>query len=337
MNYNSENNKNGFTLIELLAVIVILAVIALIAVPIIMDVINDAKKGSAKDSMYSYVKAVELSTTRQLKPDTDLLSGTYTIKDGDLYSGATKVLDVELKGTRPVNGVGTIDLEKGQVISADLKFDDYCIKYDGETAENKDNCSVTPTVKYSEGTVIYYNPETNKKCTASEVNTIVNAKTGCLKWNIITMGDTTSKTTVDIMLDHNTTAIVEWNSSGNNAGGMLEVATALQTDVSHWNDSIKGTARLITGKEVADIAGNTIWTINGPDGHSQSILTQPWLYQNTFRHGDNTNYGYWTSTAHPDLYYRAWSVDSDGFLENNHVGNTSSGVRPVIRVLKSNI
>ena len=41
--------KNGFTLIELLAVIVILAIIALIAVPIIMNVINEAKKGAAKD------------------------------------------------------------------------------------------------------------------------------------------------------------------------------------------------------------------------------------------------------------------------------------------------
>ena len=38
-----EKNK-GFTLVELLAVIVILALIALIATPIILNVINDAKK-----------------------------------------------------------------------------------------------------------------------------------------------------------------------------------------------------------------------------------------------------------------------------------------------------
>ena len=40
------NKKSGFTLIELLAVIVILAVIALIATPLIMGVIDDARKGS---------------------------------------------------------------------------------------------------------------------------------------------------------------------------------------------------------------------------------------------------------------------------------------------------
>ena len=37
-------NKKGFTLIELLAVIVILAIIALIATPIILGMIDSAKK-----------------------------------------------------------------------------------------------------------------------------------------------------------------------------------------------------------------------------------------------------------------------------------------------------
>lgn len=36
--------KRGFTLVELLAVIVILSVIALIAMPIILNIIEDAKK-----------------------------------------------------------------------------------------------------------------------------------------------------------------------------------------------------------------------------------------------------------------------------------------------------
>ena len=51
--------KKGFTLVELLAVIVILALIALIATPIILNVINDAKKQAAKDSAYGYMDAVE--------------------------------------------------------------------------------------------------------------------------------------------------------------------------------------------------------------------------------------------------------------------------------------
>ncbi len=54
-----KSNSKGFTLIELLAVIVILAVIALIATPLIMGVIDDARKGSAKNGAYGYVKAME--------------------------------------------------------------------------------------------------------------------------------------------------------------------------------------------------------------------------------------------------------------------------------------
>ncbi len=59
--------KKGFTLIELLAVIVILAVIALIATPLVMNVINDAKKNSFKDSAYGIIKAVELRAMTELQ------------------------------------------------------------------------------------------------------------------------------------------------------------------------------------------------------------------------------------------------------------------------------
>ena len=45
-------NKKGFTLIELLAVIIILAVIALIATPIVLNVIDNARKSANKDSAY---------------------------------------------------------------------------------------------------------------------------------------------------------------------------------------------------------------------------------------------------------------------------------------------
>lgn len=52
-------NKKGFTLIELLAVIVILTVIMLIATPTILGVIEDARKGAAKNSAMGYIDALE--------------------------------------------------------------------------------------------------------------------------------------------------------------------------------------------------------------------------------------------------------------------------------------
>jgi prepilin-type N-terminal cleavage/methylation domain-containing protein len=45
----SSKNK-AFTLIELLAVILILGIIALIAIPMVLNVIKDAKKGALKET-----------------------------------------------------------------------------------------------------------------------------------------------------------------------------------------------------------------------------------------------------------------------------------------------
>lgn len=53
--------NNGFTLIELLAVIIILAVIALIATPIVLNVVDNAKKSAAASSVQGYVDAIQLA------------------------------------------------------------------------------------------------------------------------------------------------------------------------------------------------------------------------------------------------------------------------------------
>ena len=55
--------RNAFTLIELLAVIVILAIIALIATPIVVNIINDAKKSSHEESIKMYAKVLEKAAT----------------------------------------------------------------------------------------------------------------------------------------------------------------------------------------------------------------------------------------------------------------------------------
>lgn len=59
-------NKKGFTLIELLAIIVILAIIAVITVPIILNIIDNAREGARKSSVLGYAKAVELGYTQAL-------------------------------------------------------------------------------------------------------------------------------------------------------------------------------------------------------------------------------------------------------------------------------
>ena len=92
--------KKGFTLIELLAVIVILAVIAIIATPLIMNVINDARKSSFKDSAYGITKAIELKSMRERLNDTG--NSTFVV---DLTG-----TDLDYKGSKPKAGYAAINV-----------------------------------------------------------------------------------------------------------------------------------------------------------------------------------------------------------------------------------
>ena len=102
--------EKGFTLIELLAVIVILAVIALIATPLIMGVIDDARKGSAKNGAYGYVKALENTIATEMIKDTTISPSaiqtnvgqvmfTKRMNNGNIASAGSRVMNY--KGTKP--------------------------------------------------------------------------------------------------------------------------------------------------------------------------------------------------------------------------------------------
>ena len=120
--------QKGFTLIELLAVIVILAIIALIATPMILGVIDTAKRGSAESATLGYVEAVEKAV--MLSQFTD---NKITISDNDIYTvngdtltaktvatGSTATIKVSYKGDAPE---GTITFgADGSVTGAVLKF-----------------------------------------------------------------------------------------------------------------------------------------------------------------------------------------------------------------------
>ena len=130
----NKNKKYGFTLIELLAVIVILSVIALITTPLILNVINDAKKSAAVDSAYEYLKAVEYSgSISEITSNSGLSDGIYKVSDL-----ADKV---NVKGTKPT--YGTITIEKGAAINASLCINGYIVSYDGHKAESISNCTET--------------------------------------------------------------------------------------------------------------------------------------------------------------------------------------------------
>lgn len=155
-----------------------------------------------------------------------------------------------------------------------------------------------------------------------------------------------------MILDHNTTAKVYYNSSDTNAS-MLEVAEALATDTRTWGSSLN--ARLITADEIAIITGNTEWNKSSEayylDSNNQTQVATSqgsskysWLFDytngcinNGCNKSDSTNYGYWTSSPVTIASIGAWGVYYGGRLISNYTDTLNAGLRPVITVSKSNL
>ena len=103
--------KNGFTLIELLAVIVILAIIALIATPIVLNLIEKARKGATQDSAYGVRKAAQLYYQKSLIDSPNGLSSDVTVSFNNGVVTLTNGVEdnnFELDGTKPSSGSITI-------------------------------------------------------------------------------------------------------------------------------------------------------------------------------------------------------------------------------------
>ena len=332
-----EKNK-GFTLVELLAVIVILALIALIATPIILNVINDAKKQAAKDSAYGYMDAVEKYIVSSELEDKSIQDRTYSVEE-------LNSMGVSVKGSTPDNG--NIEIKNSSVKSYDIGIDGYEVN-NGEVKK------VSTTKSFKNGTAVYYNPETGNKCSKEEAKSTTGTKRGCMKWYVF--NDKEGNATVNVILDHNTTANVAWNLTGNNSE-MKEVKKALENDTKDW----KNTARLITANEVAKITKHPTFDAsrenqdrfcldtNKPDTANWCAKTKgtskyTWLFDYTSvctdygcNISDSSNWGYWTSIPYKDNTINVWVVNSYGSLTLDYVTRTVVGIRPVITISKSNI
>ena len=259
--------RNGFTLIELLAVIVILAIIALIATPIVLDIIDDSKESSIKRSIELYGGAVENAVAKAQLNGQAIPSGKYTTEDGKTLIQGDTTLKVDYNGAKTVCDVyisseGTVSLKKCNVSDKTIEY----------TYGNK---------IYENGAVVYFDVTTGKSCdTYTETQSNIGVNSGCMKFYAFN-DDGSDK--VNLLLDHNTTATVAWNSSESNINGPSEeFLNKLNEDTKDWQgtetpsnytmdqtgqtsnanytiDYSSYKARLITAQEIAQITGNTTW------------------------------------------------------------------------------
>ena len=152
---------------------------------------------------------------------------------------------------------------------------------------------------------------------------------------------------------------------GNNKYGPLTALKHLKQGTDSWNGVVTLTsednvtrengsggnytinyegykARLISGQELANIAGENEWT---PSDYYFNVPT--WLYSNMAINADMSDMSdidiyehivYWTDSARSLGLGGAWSVYYDGLVNNYPVSFAYGyGVRPVVRVLKSNL
>jgi len=89
--------RKGFTLIELLATIVVIAIIALIAVPIILGVIDKAKKAAFEDSVKIANRQIEMYLFKNGL--SEIPDDGIEVKDLDIKSNFTGGKFKNLNGT----------------------------------------------------------------------------------------------------------------------------------------------------------------------------------------------------------------------------------------------
>ena len=195
--------KKGFTLVELLAIIVILGIIMSIVTPIIIKIINDSKKETYKLSMSGYVRAVEEQIAVNKAKGKITKNGNYNIKNFEVgYSG--RIADK-----------GSFSINNELVISAQLCFDTYLVKYDGkEVTLTEKGCEKEATVNLVIGEKKYDNvikddieTEFNISDDISDMTNIVcnNGATISMNGNTLKLSDVYKDTNCTMSSSINTT------------------------------------------------------------------------------------------------------------------------------------
>lgn len=334
-------NKKGFTLVELIAIIIIFSAITILS---FSSLTNTLKKTHLKE-VEDYKLKVE--TAAQIYVETELMRyepfnvGTYM-------------------------KIGIEELLNKGYINDDIDVVDQCTfeKVTIFVYKNYDK-TITYYVKcdndyeyYANGMPIYFNPITGLSCTDYVNNNSNTGNTaGCMKW--YTFNDREDSDTINLILDHNTTAVVAWNLTAGSTT-IAQVATALANNTSGWISGLN--QRLLTVDEITKItsknsfnvvnAGSWFFLDTNTTTKSETCTTgnitgckYGWLYDrvsttcNTTGCLNNadagmTGYGYWTSNA-VGTTGDAWRIWYDGSLRASHVELSSYyGVRPVITISK---
>lgn len=255
------------------------------------------------------------------------------------------------------------DLKSNVIIT---KINDTLYKY--SLTQNNKTVNLIYNITYYIGKEVYFNPVTGSTCTEYTEELSKNGtKVGCMKWYIYNIDGTS----VDMILDHNTTSLVNYD----------DISYNLKNDIYTWNPGVKNKARLITADEIASITNadtKLTWVstktysdspsisseisyfyLDGEKGtdplwHTQIskndvISNYHWLYDNTYcktndiingcKLIDDSQYHLNNSSIFIKGYWTSTSIDNsttwvieNGLLNKQDNQFEGYGIRPVIRV-----
>ena len=225
------------------------------------------------------------------------------------------------------------------------------IKIQNQVKNNVEDSAITYDV-YQNGTPVYFNPVTGNLCDESDAVSTTGSKTGCMKWYIF--NDSITNGYVNMILDHNTTPTVAWNSEDNNQAGPDDnFKQKLESDTAGWIKTLN--PRIISAEEIAkitsypdfDILTTTEWfyfdTNNQTPMGSASVKSNyAWLFDYTYNctsYGcniaDSQTKGYWVSSSGSGVGEYIWTVHYGGNLGGVQIFKDSVvGIRPVITINK---
>jgi len=137
-----KKNKKGFTLIELLAVIVILAVIAVVTVPVVLNLMRNAREKALVTSGYGIIEAMKYKYMNQFMEQEEI---------DDIFvefpNGST---EIKIEGKIPdsgnakytKDGKSALAIWDNQLKKCAIKYEDDPVVYISKEVKEKEKCSI---------------------------------------------------------------------------------------------------------------------------------------------------------------------------------------------------
>ena len=210
--------EKGFTLIELLAVIVILAIIALIATPIVLNIINVARKGAFARSAEGVVKSANLFYAQELIDNPITKDITFTCNNTECTTndvldanGNPSKLDVDGKvGTGTVtiyeDGKVSLTLTDGTNVATKEKDGKITVKKVNKEEEKK----ITITFDANGGTVSIPSKEVTVNGTYGELPVPTYTGYAFMGWYTSATDGTKIEESTPVTITENQTLYAQW-------------------------------------------------------------------------------------------------------------------------------